>query len=177
MPNWYTTRVEVSGSEADIKAFKAKHLKPNDFLNTFIPMPEIYKHINASSDVGHGVKALQGSPVQAWTFIAKNQGNETLAQARMSIQAMKDHGHPDWYHWRNEHWGVKWDANEFDMGSEGPTHLQFMFNTPWGPARPVLAKMREMWPKLDFKIEGHGEEDYEYDEETEEMGDPIWSPL
>jgi hypothetical protein len=177
VPNWYTTKIEVKGKEADIKAFVARHFPNGVFgFETIIPMPEVYRHITAGSEVQNGVKALQGTPVQAWAFIAKHRGTKTLGEAKMSIQAKAEYGYANGYEWCNDNWGTKWDACNVEIDRQVHFDLHFRFDTAWGPAEPVYAKMREMWPNLEFDIMGHGEEDYETDDDGD-LGEPIWHSL
>ena len=46
-------------------------------------------------------------------------------------------GDQDWYNWRIDHWGVKWDISSPYIIDEGTSYITFEFTSPWGP--PVEA--------------------------------------
>lgn len=64
-----------------------------------------------------------------------------------------DQAMPDWYHWRIQTWGTKWDLDdetrfdELDNG-DGTTRLQYFFNTAWAPCSPIVANLAERFPAL-----------------------------
>jgi len=158
MPNWYTTQVEVHGSEAALAAFKSQHFIDEEGAFTFesvLPQPEILRDTKAPTDEAL-IKELQGAPVTKWKAIAKHHGTDDLRDARRSIKAFKETGHYNWYTWCNDHWGTKWDATEFSrLNTDKPTILIFVFNTAWGPPEPVLLKLRKMHPELEITARGY----------------------
>ncbi len=65
---------------------------------------------------------------------------------------------PDWYQWRVENWGTKWDASDV-MGPDleeatrwSPAKLTFSFMTAWAPPQPVILKASQDWPTLTFVL-------------------------
>jgi hypothetical protein len=158
MPNWYTTQVEVHGSEAALAAFKSQHFIDEGAFTfeSVIPQPKILEGISANNVVEDIVKELQANPVRKWKCIAAKHGTEDFRQARQSIKAFKETGHYNWYTWCNDHWGTKWDATEFSrLNTDKPTILIFVFNTAWGPPEPVLLKLRKMHPELEITARGY----------------------
>ena len=107
----------------------------------------------------------------------------------------------DWYHWRYTYWGVKWNCSNVIAPSISQikrkklTSVNIYFNTPWGPAEPIMEALLEkeeefglkfkfMWyePGCCFKgkwsdeeysdtqyVESYDEEkdEYTYDDDTE----------
>ena len=79
---------------------------------------------------------------------------------------------PDWYRWRVEHWGTKWDASFktqplFSFGTEesdpdadrpplslepGAEGALYQFDTAWGPPEPVIHAMAAQHPELSFEF-------------------------
>jgi len=49
---------------------------------------------------------------------------------------------PDWYNWRLQNWGCKWDV-EGDVDIVSPTTLSFSFDSPWGPPLQAYEKLKE----------------------------------
>lgn len=59
----------------------------------------------------------------------------------------------DWYLWRVNNWGVKWDLNEDDFSFEASDDsLTINFSTPWGPPNVFVKNVAQMYPELQFKI-------------------------
>lgn len=47
----------------------------------------------------------------------------------------------DWYGWRVENWGTKWDGYD---GRFNQDHTAFTFNTAWSPPLPIIKKLAEL---------------------------------
>lgn len=60
---------------------------------------------------------------------------------------------PDWWEWRNNNWGTKWELAAVDCRfSRGPEALAYDFSTAWGPPDGVILKASEAWPELTFTL-------------------------
>lgn len=64
--------------------------------------------------------------------------------------ALPESGQDDWYNWRINNWGCKWDASEVDftMTDKGI----YIFTTPWSPPMKWLEKVSTKYPDLIFYI-------------------------
>jgi len=51
---------------------------------------------------------------------------------------------PNWYNWRLEHWGTKWDVYETHCTRIDANTLQLTFYTAWSPPIPVFDKLVDM---------------------------------
>ena len=62
----------------------------------------------------------------------------------------------NWYDWRIEHWGIKWDIDCQYMYILGiytkTTHLEYKFDTPWGPPTEGIIALSKMNPSLIFYL-------------------------
>ena len=62
------------------------------------------------------------------------------------------HGEFDWYNWRLDNWGTKWDIEKYGEGvveyKPGQTSVRLVFCTAWAP--PELAW--EKWSDLGFVV-------------------------
>lgn len=62
----------------------------------------------------------------------------------------------DWYWWRIENWGTKWNVNYeghvqiFD--DSDPCRLGYMFDTAWAPPIPVIRAMADKYRDLKFQL-------------------------
>lgn len=62
-----------------------------------------------------------------------------------------DSSYQDWYPWRMENWGVKWNCG--DVQTDGTeTQVDFMFDTAWTYPHEVYKKLSELFPTLDFEL-------------------------
>ena len=62
---------------------------------------------------------------------------------------------PDWYKWRVENWGCKWNASETQSHAtlvKTKKKVEMSFQTPWAPPLPVMKKLGELYPGLTISI-------------------------
>lgn len=136
MPNWFYFTVNVSGEKKDVEQF-VENVKGSEKFETeglefdfnhFIPQPENIFRENIGLD----------------------KKKELNAQ-----------GIPNWYDWNNSNWGTKWNGvcDDFDEVTVNgfPYEATYYLRTAWALPNPVIHKMIEMYPNLDFEIEGEEE--------------------
>jgi hypothetical protein len=139
MPNWFYFTVEVNGKKEDVQAFvdnvRGKEefdTKGYDFdFNHFIPQPENIFRDNIG-------------PIKK--------------------EELNSKGIPNWYDWNNANWGTKWNAScddYYDYWGTFDDSVTYNLRTAWAFPSPVINKMIEMYPNLDFYITGE-EESQEY---------------
>ena len=61
-------------------------------------------------------------------------------------------GMPDWYNWRVDNWGTKWDAGEAGFEAS-PGGRLYTFETAWGPPAEWVQKASAVHPELELTIE------------------------
>ena len=140
MPNWFYFSVNVSGDEKDVEQF-IENVKGSEKFDTegrefdfnhFIPQPENLYRDNLSTD---------------------------------KEKELESQGLPNWYRWNIDNWGTKWNAvcdDEMDINVGGfPFEHEYNLRTAWADPRPIIIKMIEKYPNLDFDIIGE-EESNEY---------------
>ena len=60
---------------------------------------------------------------------------------------------PDWYSWRLEHWGVKWNASDVVRQGYGRTgKVRYRFFTPYGPPTEFLDHLSALYPRLTMRL-------------------------
>jgi hypothetical protein len=137
MPNWFYFSVHVSGEKKDVEQF-VENVKGSEKFETegrefdfnhFIPQPDNIFRENIGSDKKKELDAV---------------------------------GVPNWYDWNNSNWGTKWNANiesAFCLSSvDGfPMEYEYELATAWAFPTPVIDKMIQMYPNLDFTIVGEEE--------------------
>lgn len=68
-----------------------------------------------------------------------------------------------WHSWRCDNWGTKWEARiDYETTSQWESgEVFFEFSTAWSPPMPILKKLIETYPKLQFYFKCW-EESYEF---------------
>ena len=129
MPNWFYFSLNVSGKKEDVQAF-VENVKGKEGTN----------YEGREFDFNH--------------FIPQPEG--------LYDEKSEDNVFPNWYNWNIENWGTKWNASVDDAylvsDKEGfPYEYHYDMRTAWADPRPVIIKMLEMYPDLDFDISGEEE--------------------
>jgi len=57
-----------------------------------------------------------------------------------------------WYDWSINNWGTKWECYEVAAGEIDNNTLVILFQTAWSPPMPVIDKIVEMFPQLEFSF-------------------------
>ncbi len=140
MPNWFYFSLNVSGEKKDVEQFvenvkgSAKYETEGyefDF-NHFIPQPD---------NIFRGALGIKEE------------------------KHCEDNSIPSWYRWNIDNWGTKWNAvcdDEIAISVDGfPFEHEYNLRTAWADPRPIIIKMIQKYPNLDFDISGE-EESNEY---------------
>lgn len=134
MPNHVYINMEVNGKSNEVDAFFEKHIVDDSLdFNTFISMPDALKNTTY--------------PV----YPPENVSEFELAKwKRKQEEIKKKYGADNWYIWSVDNWGTKWNAYDCAINKE---HGTISFCTAWSLPEPVIEKMAEMYPNLDFHFE------------------------
>lgn len=175
MPNWCYQKLSVSGAETDIAKFKQAYLNHEQKLelNRVIPMPPELD-IEEGSVGRNGYDALFGDwkklfQYPAWqakipkeamesreAYVAWMQETDPAALdlGKKYKSNLDQHGHRNWWSWRIENWGTKWEigSDQQSLVEENDSSLCIMFETAWSPIHPVLIKMGGRFPDLRFDL-------------------------
>jgi len=55
------------------------------------------------------------------------------------------------YEWCCKNWGTKWNTSDADL-NERDDELIYTFDTAWSPPNPVIHKLGDLFPKLNFNL-------------------------
>ena len=117
MPNYCNNNIVITGPNSVIdKIEKIANGDKGDLLQYFYPMPKALEDTTA--------------PLQ------KDATKEEKAKAKENL---KKYGYDNWYDWRVENWGTKWDIMEFyninrkEIG-EDESEISLGFDTAGAPA-------------------------------------------
>ena len=129
MPNWCENTLTVKGPDKTIKSFvrtaKAKGTALS--LNKFIPMPKKLENTISPSR------------------------NDTPRQIERNKKLRAKYGFDNWYEWRCQHWGVKWDVKA-RLIEHRDGHVTYAFDTAWGPPTDWLDAVAKKYPDLKFTL-------------------------
>lgn len=138
MPNWCENDLTVSGKTEEIRKFQELVKSNTEFLdaNKIIPYPDKYRELDKIAE--------------QWEKDNKNNKNIK------SSERPKDGFNLGGYEWCVENWGTKWGfckvSTPEEITYDGETELTYHFETAWSPPKPLIKKMGEMFPTLDFDL-------------------------
>ncbi len=103
--------------------------------------------------------AIQGPPKLVMEVVERLESDErwfdfegylpTPPELLDPDQPREEHTLPDWYEWRREHWGVKWNARGSTRRGYGRTgRVRYRFLTAWGPPDTFLDHLAACHPEL-----------------------------
>ena len=131
MPNWCWNHLEVTGDEIQLREFVEKstiNIEKNDefTFNGTYPMPE---DLNIT------------------------KGTQTQDEKEQAILNKAKYGYTDWYDWRCEEWGTKWDACEAHVDHNDIDYFAVSFETAWSPPIAWIDNIMKDFPDLCFTLE------------------------
>ena len=89
----------------------------------------------------------------AENLIQKNNDEKTLIFSNVSPEPEYENKE-DWYAWRNENWGTKWEPETYNVGvAEDKSYMYIDFETAWSPPIQWLEKATIKYPNLTFTLD------------------------
>ena len=113
MPNWCNNSISIQGSTETIKTlWEEANKEGSGLLNAMKPMP----------------KELDGT-----TSPTPQEGQAGYKGPQPTVD-----GHDNWYDWRVQNWGTKWDIDpkeglEFTDNGDGTAQIAGWFESAWAP--------------------------------------------
>lgn len=153
MPNLCNNRLVINGEKKDIRAFKKRARGEGTVLsfNSFVPMPEELDQIST------GYRTIDGKLYELW----RGPEAEPVGLEKKEIaQLVKKYGASNWYDWRLDNWGTKWDAGYAKLRDKSENHLDYRFDTAWSPPlewqKRVAAHYRQLRLSMTYDEGGTG---------------------
>lgn len=181
MPNHVTTICTVTGAADDLQAFATWFAEGFSF-ERIIPMPEVVRNTESSTDATLGYYALHGrfppserrSVLTGGRMTLRNFGcvpseittqeqlkawlrPRALEQGAKSYAAECETGFANWYDWASARWGTKWDAYDVETREVSAERVVFKFETAWCFPKPIFYRLRQMFPALVFDVASYDE--------------------
>ena len=165
MPNHVTTKLTLSGDQAIISKLK-EHVKGGankdddgkessfDF-NKIIPMPiELEGGVSptrvvSQSEYDEKMKLKEEGKLADWEGIPITH--------KMQIDFMNRFGADNWYDWRVQNWGTKWNCYQiFDENWENDNEIEFQ--TAWSNPLPILQELSRQFPEVKIEVRYYDED-------------------
>jgi len=164
VPNWCFNRLEIYGSDHDLRTIAEMVATPEGFDLTVVkPMPVALlgsvSPVPASPDPNPRWAELlaAGEMTQEWHDELVEMTRVRYENAQILLATT---GFTDWYSWAIRNWGVKWSPKEVDftdyMDYHMP-HIHYRFETPWGPPLALIEAWATKFPDCYFAL-GFAEE-------------------
>jgi len=126
MPNWCSNTLQISGNKEQLEMFKQKSI--------------------SKSAMDIDIFLMDGCiPMPEELAICEDITPEENAER------IAKYGYDNWYFWRLENWGSKWDAQE-PYVEEDENGLTINFDTAWSPPIPYIRQVARMFPDLIFDL-------------------------
>ena len=130
MPNWCMNEVQIDGNEEDIAKFTEECFTDHK-----------------------GVAVLDFSKVLPEPDYDKPKKDGTHNDG---VQTELHSVMPDWWNWRNENWGTKWnlvpnhdgDLTAYLTVEDGEDYISLEFDTAWSPPEGIYEAIVEKYPDL-----------------------------
>jgi len=159
MPNWCENDLRITGSKKELKRFKAfaKGTEEDELLSCekFIPYPDKFKK---QDELANKNGKLRQDLIDK--LIKKGTPEDKAREkAFKDFPAIPDGFNQGGYDWCVKNWGTKWGFCDIHLEEENLSDKEdkyneflYSFNTAWSPATPVIQKMGEMFPLLEFDL-------------------------
>lgn len=143
MPNWCENILDVSGNKHEITKFKELSLVKSE----------------AGDNLNFTMELLLPTPKELLeqTSPAMWRGDENDTDGKLEFEKQVEelkqkYGHTDWYDWRVNKWGTKWDCADSEILDEGENFISMFYQTAWGPNTQFISTIAKMFPELTFKL-------------------------
>ena len=135
MPNWITNILTINADEKMVEKIlsEVKSDESEFDFNLIVPQPIELEGTTAPARIISDEEYAEDS-------------SKGITQA-MSDELISKYGYNNWYDWRYEHWGTKWNADEVYISDN-----EITFNTAWCNPQPLLVALSEKYPDIQFDI-------------------------
>lgn len=129
MPNWCSCDLYVRGEKKELARFKKAAKGKNGVIdfNNFIPYPKKFTDMDEKA----------------------KEANKKIEPGKTPA---KDGYNSGGYEWCIANWGTKWNASSPEISDDLDEELAYRLETAWSPPAPVVQKMGEMFPALEFEL-------------------------
>lgn len=143
MPNWCSNRLTVTGDKESLQKFKELSLvKAEQGSDLNFTMEGLYPTPKALLNMT--------SPVMWRGELHDTEGQEAFE--KYNEELISQYGYNDWYGWRVNNWGTKWDAAETYIADNEDELLSIDYDTAWAPNTAWTQYVAKLFPTLTFSL-------------------------
>ena len=164
MPNHITNRLTIIGTEEQVKqvteAIRGEREDQFIDFNKIAPIPKELENTQSPIRIisqkeydKQEKRIVEGN----LTNDEKNFGLSRGLTQKLVDEYRKKFGHSDWYNWRIENWGTKWNAYEQVQIDENVIEFQTAWSTPFS----LLVNLSELFSEVTFEVR-FADEDFGY---------------
>ena len=136
MPNWCSNQLFVEGEKKQLDAF-LEFIKGYD---------------DEGMSIHFSFESIDKTPPE---LLAMPSPVSHVEQDKNAIEAenVKKYNAKDWYEWRKNHWGTKWnlDKNAYTKRYSSKKWA-ISFDTAWTPPIPIIERLAEKFPDLKMEL-------------------------
>lgn len=99
-------------------------------------------------ELGNVIEVQEINMLQKFFPMPKDFLNSSLSKGEL----IKKYGYKDWYDWRVNNWGTKWEI-DIKITYDDENTISMYFDTAWAPPVSWLEKISKDFPKLHFHLE------------------------
>ncbi|MCA9214656.1 MAG: hypothetical protein KDB27_16400 [Planctomycetales bacterium] len=155
MPNHVTNKLTIESGARIVLATIEGENGPIDFDRVMPMPPELDIECSAEGQLGADVLSGAGDKYlsKAWATERKIEDvkglkkfvelerPQVLELGEAYLRNVEQYGHPNWYGWRLQHWGTKWNAYYIGEAEIIGDSAHVRFDTAWSPPLPVLDRL------------------------------------
>jgi hypothetical protein len=154
LPNWCENDLVVSGPRKKLDEFKQAVSGDSEALvaDKIIPYPKVLSFLDKLNSFEAQIKRREGEEPEIPDDL-KGEYSELLLQGALEGYDIKRDGfNQGGYEWCRANWGTKWGFCHSRIVDEDDGHIFYQFDTAWSPPEPLIVKMGEMFPELEFEL-------------------------
>ena len=145
MPNWCHNRVTIRAGE-----------NTRDEIKQFLCGMQYYRPFSSTGEtnplVGHETQfSFHNVIPQPDDMLDPEDPRRRTNMICRANDQPDNGGMPEWYEWRVENWGTKWDVSDVWIG-ESKVALIYEFETAWAPPLQVISALSERFPNASITI-------------------------
>ena len=177
MPNWCQCSLRVLGRTPEALAdFLEKNKNGENDLDFQQSIPCPQELLNTTSSHVFSLDEETDEKEMRRLCVANNwnwteqQLQERIDAEKIIIRKFKSnldkYGYKDWYDWKIDHWGTKWEIEAKAKEGDEENEVVFNFSTAWSPPLEWLRRVALLFPDVKFSMtyreEGNGFEGKTY---------------
>lgn len=168
MPNYVLNKITIKGSSDDLKKFATEQINAVEVngevlpftFSGIVPMPQEL-NIESSNVLEKAVKYYDPSTDEIEKVKIKNEiekmrlgktFDEFVALGKQGYENLENYGATNWYDWRLENWGTKWDAFDVEEPIIEDDNIFLEFTTAWSAPREFFESMANKYKSLTFFV-------------------------